>query len=52
MGNLVNSVVILVSMAIFGEVGSEEEPLTSDGSKNVIALMFGESAWVEFYCTL
>lgn len=43
-GNFVNSVVILICMAIFGQTA---KALTYDGSQNVIALMYGVGA---FFC--
>ncbi len=40
MGIFVNSVVILLGMAIFGQTGAT---LTPNGSRSVLALMYGQS---------
>jgi hypothetical protein len=40
MGNFVNAIVILISMAIFGQTGTTKE-MTFSGSRNVLALTYG-----------
>ncbi len=45
MGNFINGIVIVVGMAIFGQTGPSAT-LTHEGSRNVLALMYGVGAFL------